>query len=135
MLKYICRQKEKPHESGTVPAKGKTIGTRKPDAYEREFTIMTQATIGGIRYQMSKEMKAKLLTVFSINEAGHLACTSGSNPKDAYVVRHNGAHSTYCPCKSHGDCCHRIAVDEYLRKQCEMEAYRTLYPNDFDFAA
>lgn len=96
---------------------------------------MTQATIAGVRYTMSMAMKARLLTVFGINEAGRLACTSGSNPKDAYIVHHNGKHATYCPCKSKGECSHKIAVDCYLQKQSEMEAYRELYPNDFYFAA
>ena len=96
---------------------------------------MTQATIGGIRYSMSMAMKARLLTVFSINETGHLACTSGSNPNDAYVVHHSNGHATYCPCKSHGACSHKIAVESYLQKQSEMEAYREQYPNDFYFAA
>lgn len=98
---------------------------------------MTTATIGGIRYQMSKEMKARLLTVFDIHEAGHLACTSGSDPNTAYVLPHDGEHATYCPCKHKGkdDCSHKIAVNTYLRKQREMEAYREAYPNDFYFAA
>jgi aerobic-type carbon monoxide dehydrogenase small subunit (CoxS/CutS family) len=84
---------------------------------------MTQMTINGKRVSLSVEAKAALLTVFSIHEEGRLAVTSGSTPTDAYVVRHDGQHSQYCPCGAYtAHCAHRVAVDSYLDEQRQMVA-------------
>lgn len=66
---------------------------------------------------MTIEQKARLLPVFEIGEAFHMAVGSGTNPKDAYVVHHNGKASHYCPCKATGKCAHRVAVDWKLESQ------------------
>lgn len=74
--------------------------------------MATSMMINNKRVAMSVEQKARLLTVIDIHEAGAFAVTSGSNPDDAYVVRHNGRHSIYCPCNTYGArCSHRIALD------------------------
>ena len=79
------------------------------------------------RVSLSIEEKARLLTVFDINEPGRLAVTSGSKPNTAYVVHHDGKHVTHCPCKSTGLCAHKVAGDWYLEAQA-----RAVYVELFD---
>lgn len=91
---------------------------------------MTTVTINGKRVVMTITEKARMLEVIDIHEENVLAVRSGSDPKTAYGVQHDGTHAHYCPCKSRVKCAHRIAVEMYLKA-----AYRALYPNDFYFAA
>lgn len=59
--------------------------------------------------------KARSLRVFDINEAGRLACTSGSDASAAYVVRHDGRLALACPCKARvAVCAHKLAVNWFL---------------------
>ncbi len=93
---------------------------------------MTQMTLNGKRVTLTVSEKAKLLTVFDIHEAGRLAVTSGSRENDAYVVRHDGQHSQYCPCGAYiAKCAHRVAVDMHLDEK-RQEAARTAFNAVFD---
>lgn len=78
---------------------------------------MTSATINQKRVKLSIQDKARLLTVFSINEANRLAVTSGTQANTAYVVRHDGKQATYCPCKACGPCSHKQAANWYLEAE------------------
>jgi hypothetical protein len=71
----------------------------------------TITTIDGKKVALTIEQKARLLTIFEISEPFVAAVTSGSNATDAYVVRHDGRKSHYCPCAARGVCAHRVAVD------------------------
>jgi hypothetical protein len=95
----------------------------KSSLISKEIYIMTQMTINGKRVTLTVEEKAQRLQVFDIHEEGRLAVTSGSTPTDAYVVRHDGQHSQYCPCGAYiARCAHRIAVDWHLEEQREEAA-------------
>jgi len=81
---------------------------------------MTQMTLNGKKVTLTVEQKARLLDVFEIGEEGRLAVTSGSTPNQAYVVRHDGEHSQYCPCGAYiARCAHRVAADWHLEEQRE----------------
>jgi len=86
---------------------------------------MTTMTLNGKRVTLTVSEKAKLLTVFDIHEEGRLAVTSGSRENDAYVVRHDGQHSQYCPCGAYiAKCAHRVAVDAHLEEKRQEAAYQ-----------
>jgi hypothetical protein len=86
----------------------------------KEVYTMTTATVNGKRITMTIEEKARLLTVIDIHEEGHMAVTSGSVPTDAYVLRHDGYRSQYCPCGAYTTrCAHRAALDWYLEEMRE----------------
>lgn len=89
---------------------------------------MTTATINGRTAVLTIEAKARLLRVLDINEEGRLAVPSGSNDRDAYVVRHNGRTSTYCPCAARTEhCAHRVAVDAHLATQRQPRGLAETY--------
>jgi len=83
-------------------------------------------TLTGKRVTVTIEQKAHALTVFSINEPGRLAVTSGTKDKTAYVVLHNDTHAAYCPCGAYGRCAHKVAVNwhlEALRRAAYTEMF------------
>lgn len=79
--------------------------------------MATMISTTGKKVTVSIEDKARALHVFDIQEAGRLAVLSGSQPDLAYVVRHDGEQSTFCPCGSYKPCSHRIAADWFLEAQ------------------
>lgn len=75
---------------------------------------MTTYTLAGQRYQMSKEMKSRLLEVTDNGVQGVLTVRSGSDKDKVYDVTYTGNHATGCPCKSRVKCSHMIAAEKYL---------------------
>lgn len=96
---------------------------------------MTTATINGKRTQLTIAEKARLLQVIDIHEQGVLAVRSGSDPRLAYAVYHNGRKSTGCACtgcKQYGrtTCAYRLAVDWRLEAERRALYVETFNPDN-----
>jgi type IV secretory pathway VirB9-like protein len=76
---------------------------------------MTTATFEGRRIVLSIAEKARMLKVIDIGEENCFAVPSGTDPRKAYAVQHDGKRSTYCPCPSRVYCAYRLAVDWKLQ--------------------
>lgn len=84
---------------------------------------MTTATFEGKVVRLTIVEKAKMLKVIDIGEENCFAVPSGSNPRNAYAVQHDGKQAVYCPCMAHvPNCAHRIAVNRHLQT-VERTAY------------
>jgi hypothetical protein len=83
---------------------------------------MTTTTLSnGKRISLTIEQKARLLTVIAEHPelaANELGVTSESIFGSAYVVTHDGKHSTHCTCDAYiVGCAHRVAADWHLEAQ------------------
>lgn len=86
---------------------------------------MAKMIIGGVKYQMSIAMKARLLaqTIQTTDDANVLTVESGTDRNKRHFVTHDQHVALSCSCPAVGNCAHRIAVEKYLREQPgEMEA-------------
>jgi hypothetical protein len=94
--------------------------------------MTTATTATGKKVTLTIEEKARRLSVIDIHEEGRMAVTSGSNLLDAYVLRHDGKVSQYCPCGAYGFCSHKLALNWHL-EATNRAAYDALYnPNNVE---
>lgn len=94
--------------------------------------MATTMRIQNKQVSLTVEQKARALTVFSDHpdlRENELGVSSGSNPTNAYAVRHDGKHAIYCPCRSVGRCAHKVAVTWFLEAQRRASYVELFHPN------